>query len=363
MSKGVGFSHWDKSGMLSREAEWFELAAKSYNLKVITYDTPERCQPYKAIYHGLRFLPIPRLLDNKAGHWLFSIFCCLFYFRDFLEADTIRSNQQLGSWGIIIPSLIWRKSKNYTCRSGYSLIEFRQRMGQKKFTVLFYKLLLDLTHRVCTKIIVACESDKNFIASRDRRKVVVIENYISTNFLDVGSPVQTLQRKFLWSGRLVEQKSIIELADYFSKNPEVGTLTIVGDGPLRAKIEAISDRSINVTLHGALRQSEIIDLAKDHSFAVFPSNYEGNPKVLKEMISLGLCVLYRNRPGVSEVFVEHGFYGRSFENLHEISSLVSDILLKDDILGKLKSNQVEAKKLFQCEAYVKNEFRDYNGST
>jgi glycosyltransferase involved in cell wall biosynthesis len=95
----------------------------------------------------------------------------------------------------------------------------------------------------------------------------------------------------LFVGRLSEEKGVKLLVEAWNTaDPEWGNLVIIGDGPLRTELEAISGDS--VTFHGWRPRAEIIDLMLESRALFLPSLwYEGLPLVLLEALSAGLPVV------------------------------------------------------------------------
>jgi glycosyltransferase involved in cell wall biosynthesis len=112
----------------------------------------------------------------------------------------------------------------------------------------------------------------------------------------------------IFVGRLVEQKRpelFMDLAKTLSdRYPELDlTFQIVGDGPLRSKLERLSAGSTfpseRLIFHG-----ELDDLSKTYAEAdilVLTSKFEGVPNVLLEAMSFGIAVVAMRVGAVSEI--------------------------------------------------------------
>lgn len=121
--------------------------------------------------------------------------------------------------------------------------------------------------------------------------------------------------RLLFVGRLAAVKGVPVLLDAMSALKQThpdAHLTLVGDGPERARIEARAaalDLGAAVTFAGYRSQDEVAaELARTDVFAL-PSFAEGVPVVLMEAMAAGLPVLATRIAGISEL-VEDGVSGR-----------------------------------------------------
>jgi glycosyltransferase involved in cell wall biosynthesis len=92
--------------------------------------------------------------------------------------------------------------------------------------------------------------------------------------------------RYLCVGSLSERKNVVRLADAFAQLGE-GTLTFVGDGPLRAQLES-RDR---VTVHGRVAHDEIPALLAQSHVLAQPSLLEPLGQSLLEAMAMGRPVV------------------------------------------------------------------------
>lgn len=125
-------------------------------------------------------------------------------------------------------------------------------------------------------------------------------------------------RRILFVGRLVPVKGVSVLLGAFgriaSKFPEA-VMTIVGDGPERAKLEAAAARlelGNRIAFTGALSQRKVAARMAESDLFVLPSFAEGLPVVLMEAMASGLPVIATNVAGTPEL-VEDNITGRLVE--------------------------------------------------
>jgi len=142
----------------------------------------------------------------------------------------------------------------------------------------------------------------------DWRKIGVIRCGLDRSFLDAApQPISAESTEFVCVGRLSAQKGLpllIAACDRLRAGAEAFTLTIVGDGEMRAELEAeIARRSLDgiVTLAG-IRTAEAIreHLGRARAF-VLPSFAEGLPVVIMEALALERPVISTAVAGIPEL--------------------------------------------------------------
>ncbi len=120
------------------------------------------------------------------------------------------------------------------------------------------------------------------------------------------------QRSLLFVGRLAAVKGLPVLLDAMRSLSDTGvTLQVIGDGPDRKALEALSqeyDLTDRVTFLGYRSQSEVSELLANADALVLPSFAEGVPVVLMEAMAAARPVIATQVAGVSEL-VETGISG------------------------------------------------------
>jgi len=113
--------------------------------------------------------------------------------------------------------------------------------------------------------------------------------------------------RLLVVGRLVEKKGIGVLLDALRNNvdAEGWSLVIVGDGPIRAELEAAS-AGLPVEFRGQQSREEVLGEMAAASVLVLPSvsaasgDQEGLPVVLLEAAAMGSAIVASDLPGINE---------------------------------------------------------------
>jgi glycosyltransferase involved in cell wall biosynthesis len=140
------------------------------------------------------------------------------------------------------------------------------------------------------------------------------------------SPIPNPQspRYALFVGRLAPEKGVRTLLAAWRRLGNGIPLEIVGDGPLRAELEAQVSRlglsrvwrgkpaATSISFHGRLTPAHVIPLMKCARFLVFPSEcYEGMPRTIIEAFACGVPVI-ASRLGAMQEIVEDGRTGLHF---------------------------------------------------
>lgn len=115
--------------------------------------------------------------------------------------------------------------------------------------------------------------------------------------------------RLLFVGRLVEKKGLAVLLDALrALESEDVSLTVVGDGPLRAELEAAA-QGMPVQFVGQLGRSELVVTYAHHDVIVVPSVHatsgdkDGLPVALLEAMGSGCAVIASDIPGINEAIV------------------------------------------------------------
>lgn len=127
--------------------------------------------------------------------------------------------------------------------------------------------------------------------------------------------------KFLFAARLIEGKGarhLIEAASLLERNVATKSrfqITIVGDGPDRAWLEALcasSDTSRCITFTGYVNPADIWGHYGDSHVFVLPTLHDNWPLVVPEAMTTGLPVLLSNLAGSAPDLIEEDQNGYTF---------------------------------------------------
>ena len=124
--------------------------------------------------------------------------------------------------------------------------------------------------------------------------------------------ISSLKKGLMYAGRLEPSKGIIEICDFCIKNKI--NLNIYGYGSLENKIKVYS-KNENIYFHG--KYNNFYSLSS-YSRLIINSDFEGNPNVLFEAISIGLPVYVKKwNECVRDYFNENDNF-ILYDNINEI---------------------------------------------
>jgi glycosyltransferase involved in cell wall biosynthesis len=161
--------------------------------------------------------------------------------------------------------------------------------------------------------------------SADRVPVRVIPNGVDSSVFQPAPRVergQSDKRNVLFVGRLQAQKNLGRVLKSFAEIRSLGhpaRLHIVGDGPLRADMQALAARlcdANDLVWHGWLPKEKLAALYQFADIFVNPSLYEGMPNTVLEAMSSGLPVIASNTGG-NDALVQDGVTGLLFDLAEE----------------------------------------------
>lgn len=117
--------------------------------------------------------------------------------------------------------------------------------------------------------------------------------------------------RLLVVGRLVEKKGIAILLDALRTHVRTSdwSLTIVGDGPIRAELEGLA-AGLPVEFLGQLSRDRVLGEMADSSVLLLPSisaasgDQEGLPVVLLEAAAMGSVIVASDLPGINEALTD-----------------------------------------------------------
>jgi glycosyltransferase involved in cell wall biosynthesis len=114
--------------------------------------------------------------------------------------------------------------------------------------------------------------------------------------------------RYLFVGRLIERKGIDVLLDAF-RRVDGGELWIVGDGPLRAVVEASAASDRRIRLWGHVEACELAEIYAEASVLVLPSLYEVWGLVVDEALAHGIPVIATEEVGSAADLLDLGVNG------------------------------------------------------
>jgi glycosyltransferase involved in cell wall biosynthesis len=173
------------------------------------------------------------------------------------------------------------------------------------------RLLWRLSSRiVCNALAIKEAIVRRFSIDPDR--VAVVPNGVDADYFSADALHKTSHPSVIYVGRLVDQKAPLTLVEAFrltlSRVPEA-RLTIVGNGPLRPRVEEyLRSHSLESRITLLPGTPEILPLLHRSWVFAMPSAWEGSPNALIEAMAAGLPVVATRVGGIPDL-VDHGVTG------------------------------------------------------
>ncbi len=158
-------------------------------------------------------------------------------------------------------------------------------------------------------------------------------------------------KRFLFIGRLVEEKNLSFLIKTFNSLPE-HHLTIVGDGPL--KLDLISQSAENISYLQSVANVELSNVFAKFDIFILPSSSEPWGLVIEEALFFGLPVFISNNCGASELIID-GVNGYKFDvdNQDELKEIIKNLTIEKHrfLLESMTAKVIESKDIRQVKSY------------
>lgn len=119
--------------------------------------------------------------------------------------------------------------------------------------------------------------------------------------------LQSTDFVFLFVGRLIEQKGIVELLDAFSTIDRPNAhLLIVGNGPLNNFVKKFTIENKRIHFAGWLEKEKLISMYFISDVFVFPTHQDGWGLVINEALAAGLPVIATEETGcIDDLVIPH----------------------------------------------------------
>lgn len=184
----------------------------------------------------------------------------------------------------------------------------------RKFKIWFPYIRLNqerLAIKTADAILVPCKQDKEFLVAHLRiepSKVFIIPRGVSREFF-VNNNKKRRNKDLIFVGWWRQRKGIKYLGEAFTevcrRYPET-QLTIVGSKVDDSKVYASFPPCIheNTKVHRSMAHSDLIREYKRHKIMIFPTLFEGFPRVVLEGMAAGLAVVTSPVGGARDIIRE-----------------------------------------------------------
>jgi glycosyltransferase involved in cell wall biosynthesis len=182
-----------------------------------------------------------------------------------------------------------------------------------RWLAAYKRLVLARVLRAAASVIVLSEDQARFVREQYRvERVAVVPNGVRAGLegssgADEARPAGAPLR-LLFVGRLSPQKNLPRLLEALSLMREPAELTIVGDGPERARLTELAARLglDNLNLAGAQERATLGAWYRRADVFVLSSDKEGMPLAALEAMSFGLPVVATDVPGLRDLCADAG---------------------------------------------------------
>lgn len=137
-------------------------------------------------------------------------------------------------------------------------------------------------------------------------------------------------KNILYVGRFAEVKGLRYLVESWNKiiDKKGFTLTLVGNGPLKDKLNIPND----IIIHDFMNQNELAEMALKSTCFVLPSIFEPWALVIHEFAAAGMPLIVTSACGATQHFVINNYNGFIVEpaNVEALSQALEKIILMDN---------------------------------
>ena len=298
-TRGVSLATWDERGIFDREAALYRtLRERGREVAFVTYGGRDELG-YADRLDGIRVLANERGLPARAYNQLLP----LVHGRALAGAGVLKTNQVYGGIAALRAARLHRRP--LVARCGFLWTEVAD--ADDGPSSLRARVVADRERRLlrgADVVVVTTERLKERVRERHgvpAGRIVVIPNYVDTSrFAPPGNGARE-RGALAFVGRLAPEKNLGAVVEALG-DLDGASLTVVGDGPLRAELERrAGEVGADVRFLGRVPNSELPEVLGRAEAFVLPSLYEGHPKAAVEAMACGLPVIGTDVLGVRDV--------------------------------------------------------------
>ena len=300
LTLGGSLQQWSKEGILDRElALYKKLKERDISTSIISFG--DKTEEEILIKH-----PYIKILYNKYNLHprLYNYLIPILFFEVFKKADLIKTNQFYGVH--IAKRTASLFSKKLIIRQGYSFIDHRLRENKDNpKAIKVYEKYVQNNIKAGSALIfttkqIYCDYKRKY--KFNNKNIRIIPNYVVLNNWMPSFKISKEKKALIYIGRFSEQKNLISLSKAL-KNTNL-KLIIVGDGEKNEKKDLEKSLLRNKVDFKFFRRTNQNNLKKIINLAdafILPSLYEGNPKILVEMMNYKVPIIATKVPGIDNL--------------------------------------------------------------
>ena len=300
LTLGGSLQQWRKEGILDRELALYK-KLKEYDISTSIISFGDKTEEEILKKH-----PYIKILYNKYNLHprLYNYLIPLLFFKVFKKSDLIKTNQFYGVHLAKRAASLF--SKKLIIRQGYSFMDHRLRENRDnpKAIKVYEKYIKNNINGGSAFVFT---TKKIHIEYRSKYKlnnkiVRIIPNYIVLNNWVPSFKVSKEKKALIYIGRFSEQKNLISLSKAL-KNTNL-KLILVGDGEGNEKKtleKSLSDNKVDYKIFKRTNQKNLKKIINLADAFILPSSYEGNPKILIEMMNYKVPIIATKVPGIDNL--------------------------------------------------------------
>lgn len=300
LTLGGSLQQWSKEGILDRELALYK-KLKEHDISTSIISFGDKTEEEILIKH-----PYIKVLYNKYNLHprLYSYLIPILFFEVFKKADLIRTNQFYGVHLAKRTASLF--SKKLIIRQGYSFIDHRLRENRDNpKAIKVYEKYVQNNIKAGSAFIFTTNQIYNDYKRKykfNNKNIRIIPNYIVLNNWKPHFKISKEKKALIYIGRISEQKNLISLSQAL-KDTNL-KLIIVGDGDENEKKDlekSLSNNKVDFKFFKRTNQNNLKKIINLADAFILPSLYEGNPKILIEMMSYKVPIIATKVPGIDNL--------------------------------------------------------------
>ena len=299
LTRAVPLSVWERQGILERElALYLRLRPHLAGLSLVTCGGPEELR-YQERLPGIRILHNRWGLSPNA----YSLLAPFLYQRELRTATVYKTNQLDGAWTALLAGRLHRRP--VIVRAGYLwALNFRRAAGRETLKGWLIRRLERLAFRCADRVVVTTPQLRDYVAGEygvPPERIAVVPNFVDMERFRPRPEIAPEAGRVLFVGTFNSAKNLPALIEAIARLPQAH-LVLIGDGPLRAELEAqAAALGARVTFAGRMVNERLPEEIARAEVFVLPSHYEGHPKALIEALACGAAVVGTDVDGIRDV--------------------------------------------------------------
>lgn len=313
----LSLEEWVNLGLFDREKRIYEEHLICGNFDEViwfTYGNNDEKLSYKLkeakrLDDRIKVVGLPRWAKGKILKKLYSVMLPIIRTKICQNIDVIKSNQMQGAE--VAARIARRFDLPFIFRTGYTFSVFYKKRTQNargverlrsRFWYVIYSGRERELYEKCDMALVSSKADRLYIVNKygiDKKKIEILTNYIDCDKFKISKKYNDREDRFLFVGRLNEQKNLINLVKAFKKL-NIG-IDIYGIGEMEDELRRLISPENDIMLKGAVPNDELAEIYNNYKYFILPSFFEGMPKTLLEAMACGCVCLGTDIEGISEV--------------------------------------------------------------